>query len=100
MRIEEEILQLRTRRYFLKDSAVGLGAAAMASLLSGDGVAAVAGGTNPLASREPHFPAKAKQVIYLHMTGSPPNLDLFDYKPELNRRSGEDCPQQFLEGKR
>jgi hypothetical protein len=48
---------------------------------------------------QPHFAPKAKRVIYLHMTGSPPNLDLFDYKPELIRRNGEDCPESFLKGR-
>lgn len=47
-----------------------------------------------------HFPAKAKRVIYLHMAGSPSQLDLFDYKPELEKLNGKDCPQSFLEGKR
>ena len=41
-----------------------------------------------------------KNVIYLHMAGSPPHLDLFDYKPELVRRNGQDCPQEFLRGRR
>ena len=45
------------------------------------------------------FAAKAKRVIYLHMTGSPPNLDMFDYKPELVTRSDQDCPDQFLAGR-
>ena len=40
----------------------------------------------------------AKRVIYLHLTGSPPNLDIYDYKPELVKRDGQDCPQEFLEG--
>jgi uncharacterized protein DUF1501 len=55
---------------------------------------------NPLAPHLPHFPAKAKQVIYLHMTGSPPNLDMWDYKPELVKRDGEDCPESMLAGRR
>jgi hypothetical protein len=93
-------LQHQTRRYFLRDSAVGLGGIALASLLGGEVQAATGDVVNPLAPREPQFAAKAKRVIYLHMTGSPPNLDLYDYKPELVRRSDEDCPQQFLEGKR
>ena len=85
-------LQERTRRYFLRDSAIGLGALAAGSLLdspTGLGAGLTTG----------HHPAKAKRVIYLHMTGSPPNLDLFDYKPELLRRHGEDCPDTFLEGR-
>ena len=55
---------------------------------------------NPLAAKKPHFAAKAKRVIYLHMTGSPPHLDLFDYKPELVKHDGEECPKEFFEGKR
>ena len=43
---------------------------------------------------------KAKRVIYLHLTGSPPHLDLYDYKPELVKRTGQDCPEQFTKGKR
>src|SRR4029079_7845164 len=43
---------------------------------------------------------KAKRVIYLHMAGSPSQLDLFEHKPELARLSGQDCPQSLLEGKR
>ena len=51
-------------------------------------------------ARRPHFAPRAKRVIYLHMAGSPPTLDLFDYKPELVRRHGEPCPDSFLKGKR
>ena len=53
----------------------------------------------PLARREPHFAPRAKRVIYLHLTGSPPNLDLYDHKPELVKRSGQDCPDEFLAGR-
>ncbi len=91
-------LQNRTRRYFLNDSTIGLGAVALGGLLNGAANAGI-DAQNPLALRQPHFPAKAKRVIYLHMTGSPPNLDLYDYKPELIKRSGEDCPQSFLNGR-
>ena len=47
----------------------------------------------------PHFPGKAKRVIYLHMAGSPSQLELFDYKPELAKLDGLDCPDSLLEGK-
>ena len=98
-----ELLQAATRRHFLKDSAAGLGAVALAALL-GDAApadaAAPEGQVNPLAPKPPHFAAKAKRVIYLHMTGSPPHLDLFDYKPELVKLDGQDCPAEFLQGKR
>ncbi len=95
-----EHLQQLTRRHFLKRSAAGLGAIALSSLLKKDLVAAVAKPADPLAPGQPHFAARAKHVIYLHLTGSPPHLDLFDYKPELVKRDGQDCPDQFLKGKR
>ena len=90
-------LQHRTRRHFLARGSLGLGAAALASLT---GSANTPDPADPLAPRPPHFPAKAKRVIYLHMSGSPPHLDLFDYKPELVKRTGQDCPDDFLKGKR
>ncbi len=95
-----EILQHLTRRHFLKHSQLGLGAIALSSLLARDnGAAPLAATVNPLAAKKPPLPAKAKQVIYLHMTGSPPNLDLWDYKPELVARDGHDCPDSFLKGR-
>jgi hypothetical protein len=97
-----ERLQFLTRRHFFKQSAAGLGALALASLLGDDTLGAVAptASANPLAPKQPHFPGKAKRVIYLHLTGSPPHLDLWDYKPELVKRDGQDCPDEFLKGKR
>ena len=92
-------LQLNTRRHFLRQSTVGLGGIALNAMLAEDKVRA-ATTANPLASRPPVFPPKAKRVIYLHMTGSPPNLDMFDYKPELVKRSDQDCPDEFIKGKR
>ncbi|MCI0640510.1 MAG: DUF1501 domain-containing protein [Gemmataceae bacterium] len=88
-----------TRRHFLRDGSLGLGALAL-GLLSGDKARAQQPAADPLAPRLPHFTPKAKRVIYLHMAGSPPHLDLFDYKPELVRRNGQDCPQDFLRGRR
>ena len=94
-----EQIQTATRRHFLQQSTAGIGGAALAALL-GDNVVAAPGLVDPLAARQPHFPAKAKQVIYLHLTGSPPHLDLFDYKPQLVKHSDQDCPNEFLEGQR
>lgn len=94
-------LEQRTRRHFLSSSGLGLGAVALSSL-SGAGSAEAdvrVDSMSPLAERKPHFAPRAKRVIYLHLTGSPPNLDCWDYKPELVRRDGQDCPQQFLEGR-
>ncbi len=45
------------------------------------------------------LPPRAKNVIFLSMSGGPPHLDLFDYKPELVRRDGEDCPESLTKGK-
>ncbi len=95
-----ENLQGITRRHFLGKSAYGLGAIALASLLKTNLSAANNPPPNPLAPHLPHFAARAKRVIYLHLTGSPPHLDLFDYKPELVKRDGQDCPDAFLKGKR
>jgi hypothetical protein len=55
---------------------------------------------NPLAPKHPLLAAKAKRVIYLHMSGAPPHLDIFDYKPELVKRDGQDCPDSVLKGRR
>jgi hypothetical protein len=95
-----ELLEAMTRRHFLKRSQVGLGAIALAGLLGRSEPAGAAAATDPLAPRRPHFAPRARRVIYLHMTGSPPHLDLFDYKPELVKRDGEPCPDEFLKGKR
>lgn len=102
MNLHQQLVQARTRRHFLQDSGVGLGAMALASMTGSSTAApapAPAGTINPLAPKDPHFTAKAKRVIYLHMTGSPPHLDLWDYKPELVKRDGENCPDEFLKGK-
>ena len=93
-----ERLQTLTRRHFFKESSVGLGALALADLLGRETQAARA--DNPLAPRNPHFTGKARRVIYLHLSGAPPHLDLFDYKPELVRLDGQECPAEFLKGKR
>ena len=93
-------LQQVTRRHFLGHSSVGLGAAALASLLRDEVSGSTRGVSDPLSVRPPHFAPRAKRVIYLHLTGSPPHLDLFDYKPELVKLDGQDCPDEFLEGKR
>ena len=102
MNLQHEQLQHRTRRQFLGEASMGLGAAAIASMMGGDTARADVGfdPSQPLHARKPHFLAKAKSVIYLHMTGSPPGLDLFDYKPELVKREGQNCPDEFLKGRR
>ncbi len=99
-----EILQFETRRHFLKKCTSGLGAIALGSLIGCDPFAAfskkINASTDPLSYKLPHFAPKAKRIIYLHMAGSPSQLELFDYKPELHKLDGKDCPPSFLEGKR
>lgn len=103
-----ESAKLHTRRLFLKQCAMGLGGLAIGSLLGGCGNSSAersAGNVffdpdNPLAPKAPHFPGKAKAVIYLHMAGAPSQLELFDYKPTLQELDGKDCPPSLLEGKR
>lgn len=95
-----------TRRYFLGQASGGLGALAIHQMLGGfataqDGNVNLSGAGASLATHAtgPHFAPKAKRVIYLHMTGSPPNLDLFDYKPKLQEMDGQDAPASVLAGK-
>lgn len=100
---QRNYLQHVTRRHFLRDSIVGLGGLWLAGETAGS--AGAKSGvkydpSRPLAPRSPHFAAKAKRVIYLHMAGAPSQLELFEYKPELERLHGQDCPAEFLQGKR
>mgnify|MGYP001968166904 CR=1 FL=1 len=87
-----EKIQLGTRRHFLRHSAAGLGGMALNSLLAQESYGANTT-PNPLTLKSGHFPGKAKRVIYLHMTGSPPNLDMFDYKPKLDELHGKPMPE-------
>jgi len=100
MNFDKQLLLTRTRRHFLRDCSIGLGGLAFALLEGTKASAAERTEVNPMAPRRPHFPGRAKSVIYLHMAGSPPHLDMFDYKPELVRRNGQDCPAEFLRGRR
>ncbi len=101
--LQTEQLRALTRRHFLRDCTTGLGGMWLASqgIASGSGKPAVIRDANdPLMSLAPLIAPKAKRVIFLHMVGAPSQLDLFDYKPELQRLNGQDCPKEFLEGKR
>jgi hypothetical protein len=94
------LLQAQTRRHFLRNAGqFSLGAIAMNALL-GSSASALTAEANPLAPRTPHYPAKVKRVVYLHMSGGPPHLDIFDYKPELVKRDGQDAPDAFIKGKK
>src|SRR3954447_15429212 len=99
-----------TRRQFLKHSQTGLGAIALAMLAGRDGSGAdqsagktrnlTAAADNPMTPRPPHFPAKARRVIYLHMSGAPPQQDLFDFKPTLVKHNMQPCPDELLKNQR
>ena len=93
-----EQIQLNTRRHFLRNCGMGLGAGALAHLLAPDSMGLEAP-KNPLLPRKPHFKAQAKRVIYIHLTGSPPHLDMWDYKPEQVKRTDQECPDEFVKGK-
>jgi len=101
----EATLRMYTRRHFIKESAMGLGALALGSLIGSCGSKAGSSSiafdpAHPLLPKSPPFPAKARSVIYLHMAGAPSQLELFDFKPELMKMDGQDCPPSLLEGKR
>src|SRR3989442_1103537 len=96
-----ENLQLITRRNFLKSTGqFSLGAIALASILGRGSNADAASVVNPLAPKRPHLQPKVKRVVYLHMSGGPPHLDLFDYKPELVKWNEKPCPDEFIKGRR
>ncbi len=82
--------RFQTRRHFLRSCPVGLGALAL-PLLAGRRAAGSAAGGPP--------PARARNVIYLHMAGSPPQHETFDYKPELAARHMQPCPDELLAGR-
>jgi hypothetical protein len=84
------------RRTLFQRAGFGLGAFALSQMLNQDTSPAFAASA-ALSPRAAHFPAKAKSIIYLHMVGAPSHLDLFDLKPELQRRNGEDCPKDLFE---
>src|SRR3954469_3620991 len=86
-----------TRREFIRDAFCGFGGLALASLLYEQEARAAT--PNPLAPKPPHFPAKAKSVIFLFMSGGPSHMETFDPKPLLNELSGQARPKEFGEAK-
>ena len=99
--VQVERLRHITRRNFLRQtSGFSLGALALGNLLNVPCGTASTPTADPLAPKRPHFGPKAKHVIYLHMSGAPPHLDIFDYKPELVKHDGQPCPDEILKGRR
>ncbi len=92
-----------TRRHFFSRSRAGIGAAALASLLNPDSLKAETLDRDPKTgglAGLPHFPPKAKRVIYLHQSGAPSQIDLFDYKPRLQKLQGSELPDSVRMGQR
>jgi len=103
--VENHVHEQLSRRNFLSKTSLGLGAAAMASLLGSDQSMAgkvIAGAEEksgmPLGL--PHFAPKAKKIIYLFQSGAPSQLELFDYKPKLEEMWGQDLPESVRKGQR
>ena len=89
---EHQLLQ--TRRQFFGSTGLRLGGIALAHLLGTRAASAsVAGRVHPALPGFPHFPPKAKSIIYLHMNGGPSQIDLWDYKPELQKHFNEELPK-------
>src|SRR3954453_19612559 len=84
-----------TRRWFFRDCGIGLGSMALASLL-GESARAPPSQPDPMAPKKPHFPGKAKSVIYLFMAGAPSHLELFDNKPQLAKYDGKLPPPDLV----
>ncbi len=94
----QDYVRYETRRQFFRRGGNVLGMAALASLLGEDAPASAnQPGAAPL---QPHFTPKAKQVIYLHMVGGPPQMDLYDYKPKMRDWYDKDLPESIRNGQR
>jgi hypothetical protein len=104
MSLQREIELLLTRRQLFGLAGKGIGVAALASLLNPESFAANQDAeknvkTGGLAGL-PHFPAKAKRVIFLHQSGGPSQIDLFDYKPALRKNHNTELPDSIRKGQR
>ncbi|MBL8178704.1 MAG: DUF1501 domain-containing protein [Bryobacterales bacterium] len=92
--ILKQTAALATRRHFFSRMATGIGIPALASLLNANTVA------HPPLPGFPHHAPKAKRIIYLHQSGAPSQMDLFDPKPQLKSRFAEDLPDSIRKGQR
>jgi hypothetical protein len=88
-----------SRRWFLQQCGVGLGAIALQGLLANETLGAAAS-ADPLAPKAPHFAPRAKNVILLFMGGGPSQFEMWDYKPVLQQHDGQLPPAELLEGYR
>lgn len=91
----QDYVQAITRRHFFRQSGIGIGAAALASIMTGDNAQAAKG-----IPGLPHFAPKAKRAIYLFASGAPSQIDMWDYKPMLNDLFDTDLPDSIRQGQR
>ncbi|MDP7106474.1 MAG: DUF1501 domain-containing protein, partial [Roseibacillus sp.] len=96
MNLFQEYLQSQTRRHFLSQGKNVLGGAALATLLG----RSLSGEADAAGAVKTHFTPKAKRVIYLHMVGGPAQMDLFDYKPVMQKWYDKDLPDTVRMGQR
>ena len=99
---QEEMSRSLTRRHFFGRSGLGLGSAVLVQMLGGDqnqAMASAGQGSGGIL-KSLHFAPKAKRVIYLFMSGGPSQMDLWDYKPLLNERNGQELPESVRAGQR
>lgn len=89
-----------TRRHFFRECGIGVGKMALASLLCSGRAGALPVSSDPLTVRPSHFPARAKHVIHMFMSGAPSQLDLFDYKPTLQKYDGKPVPEDLVKDQR
>ncbi|HUY31309.1 MAG TPA: DUF1501 domain-containing protein [Pirellulales bacterium] len=96
----EEFIRMETRRHFLSRGGNAVGWAALTALLGGNSRGGEARGAEAAAAGLAHFAPKAKHVIYLHMVGGPSQIDLYDYKPQMNEWYDKDLPDSVRMGQR
>ena len=101
----QDSIDALTRRHFFGSAGFSLGTAALASLRAGAADKTPSGKPGPMLETAPgaglasrHFPSKCKSVIYLHMVGGPPQMDLFDYKPKMAEFYDKDLPDSIRKG--
>jgi len=101
--MEKELLEHglnANRRKFISRMSLGLGSAALGSLLIPDLFGGKESAEDAIMKAVPHIAPKAKRVIYLFQNGAPSQLETFDYKPMLRERMGEDLPESIRNGQR
>jgi hypothetical protein len=96
----DELHRSLTRRHFFGRSSTGIGIAALASMLPSEMLASDRDPKTGALSGMPHFAPKAKRVIFLHQSGGPAQMDLFDYKPQLKKFHGSELPESIRKGQR